>query len=122
MDFIITVAIIFGLPALTGWGWVRWSLQPKEHTVFARLSLAAFGLATLSSLLAVGSMVYSATTGGLPDYSPAFIRIFKSGMILSLAAIALGAAGAFRPSKLRWHAPVCGFGILMFWFFSAISE
>jgi hypothetical protein len=122
MDFIITVAIIFGLPALTVWGWVRWSLRSKQQTVFVKLSLAAFGISTLSSLLSVVTMIYSATTGGLPGYSPAFMRIFKTGMLLSVAAIGLGAAGAFRPSALRWHAPACGLGILMFWFFSAISE
>jgi len=122
MDFIITVAIIFGLPALTVWGWVRWSLRSQDRTVFANLSLAAFGMATLSSLLAVVTMIYSATTGGLSDYSPALMRVFKTGKLLSLAAIGLGAAGAVRPSALRWHAPACGLGILMFWFFSALSE
>lgn len=114
MSFIYPT-VLFGVPAVCVWGWVRWSFRTKERSTFPNLSLAGFGLATLSVLLAGSTMIYAATTGGVDDYPP-LLRVYKLGLGLSFGAIGLGVAGAWRPSALRWHGPVCGLGMFLFWF------
>jgi hypothetical protein len=121
-EFTITTAILFGLPALTVWGWFRWSVRTKERSVFASLSLAGFSVATLSSLLAVSTIIYSLTASAFSYYAPTLIGIYRWGALISLAGLTLSIAGAVRTNPLRWHAPICAFGIFLFWLFAAISE
>src|SRR5580704_12786984 len=120
------VALIIGgyvaAPALLIWGWVRWTQRPKPRSLRSILSLAGFVFATASSLLAVLATMYAVSIGGFPFYDPRLLQIFRWGILLSLIALALGISGAWRASSLRWHAPVCGVAILMFWAIAASSQ
>jgi hypothetical protein len=123
---IFWVALIIGgyvaAPALLIWGWVRWTQRPKPRSLCSILSLAGFSLATASALLAVLATMYAFSIGGFPFYDPRLLKIFRLGILLSLIALALGISGVWRPSSLRWHAPACGVGTLMFWTMAASSE
>src|SRR6266849_1817214 len=117
--WVFFAALIIGgfiaAPALLIWGWVRWTRQPQQRSIFPILSLAGFAFATASSLLAVSSVMYSVGICGFPYYDPRLLRIFRLGILLSLVGIALGIGGLWSPSSLRWHAPASAFRTLMFW-------
>jgi hypothetical protein len=66
-----------------------------------------FVLATASAALAVSSILF-AQFHHFPYYDPLLLRIFRTGTLLSLAGIAFGIGGAWRPTSLRWHAPASG--------------
>ena len=50
------------------------------------------------------------------------MRIYRLGALLSLAAMVFAIIGLLRPSPLRWHAPVCAVGTLVFWITAAAGE
>ena len=103
-----------GSPTILIWGWARWLGQPKPRTIPAILSIISFVLATASAVLAVSSVIF-AQFHHFPYYDPLLLRIFRTGVLLSLAGIALGVGGAWRTTSLRWHAPVSGIATLAFW-------
>jgi hypothetical protein len=78
-------------------------------------------LATASAVLAVSSIVF-AQFHHFPYYDPLLLRIFRTGTLLSLAGVAFGCSGAWRPTSLRWHAPISGIATLAFWFMAATGE
>jgi hypothetical protein len=97
-------------------------LQPKPKTVPAILSLLGFMLASASALLAVSAIAYSLIRGGFRYYDPVLMRIFGVGSLLSLGGLVFGLAGVWRPSSLRWHAPVSAIATLAFWIAAATGE
>ena len=119
---LLVAGIYFGLPALMISGWVQWFRRKQPRTVSSILSLIAFILATASGLLAVSSAMYAHAIGGFPFYDPLLLRIYRWGGLLSVSGIAFGISGIWRPSPLRWHAPACAVGTLLFWFASAMGE
>jgi hypothetical protein len=119
---LFALTVYAGMPALMVWGWVRWSRRTQPRTVFSILSLIGFTLATTSGLLAVSSLLYAHAIGGFPFYDPRLLRIYRWGGLLSLSGIVFGIGGVWRPSPVRWLAPVCSVGTLLFWFASAIGE
>jgi hypothetical protein len=122
--------VIFGIliflgylvaPVMLVWGWAWWGAQPKLKTIPSALSLIGFVFATVSAALAVSSAVY-AQIHGFPYYDPLLLRIFRWGLLLSLAGILFSIAGVWRKNSLRWHAPVCALGTLAFWIVAASGE
>jgi hypothetical protein len=101
------------------WGWARWINHPKLRTVPSILSLTGFVLAMASALLAVSSIAYAQVIHGFRFYDPLLMRLFRWGILLSLGAIMFGVGGVWRPSSLRWHAPVAAIGTLAFWAMAA---
>ena len=108
-------------PAMLIWGWLRWANQPRLRTIPSILSFAGFILATASAVLAVSSIAY-AQVHRFPYYDPLLLRIFRLGALLSLAGISFGIGGIWRPNALRWHAPVSGACMLLFWIMMASGE
>jgi hypothetical protein len=120
--FGILVALGFLVsPVMLVWGWVRWVKLPRPGTIVSVLSLIGFILATASALLAVLTTAY-AQIHHFPYYDPLLLRIFRWGVLLSLCGIVFGISGVWRPSSLRWHAPVSGLGMLAFWIMAASGE
>jgi hypothetical protein len=126
----ISIEIIYGILIALGYlmtpvalirGWARWTRQPKQCTALAIFSLIGFLFATASSILAVGSVAY-AQVHHFPYYDPLLLKIFRWGCLLSLAGIVFGIVGVWRPGSLRWHAPLCGIGMLAFWVLAAEGE
>ena len=116
---VLVAAGYFVLPVALIWGWARWTHLAKPRTAASVLSLAGFVLATASALLAVSSIAYAQAIHGYRFYDPGVMRIFRWGFLLSLGAIVFGLGGVWRPSSLRWHAPVAAIGTLAFWLMAA---
>ncbi|PYV14111.1 MAG: hypothetical protein DMG21_19205 [Acidobacteria bacterium] len=119
---LFVVGVYVAVPVVTVWGWVRWSKRSQPRTVFSMLSLVGFTLATASAFLAISSAIYAQAIGGFPFYDPLLLMIVKFGAVLSSAAIVFGIIGMWRRGPLRWHAPACGVGTFLFWFFTAMAE
>jgi hypothetical protein len=51
-----------------------------------------------------------------------WLRFYRWGGLLSLSGLVFGVAGVWRPGQVRWLAPVCSSGTLLFWFASAMGE
>jgi hypothetical protein len=60
--------------------------------------------------------------GGFPFYDPRLLKIYVCGLLLSLAGILCAIGGVWRAGPVRWHAPACAVGMLLFWFMAAIGE
>jgi hypothetical protein len=118
----VILFVLFGVggyvaaPALLVWGWARWVRRPKQRTLFSILSLIGFAFATVSAFFAVALVVYSRSLGGgLHHFDDRlFMKIFRSGELISRIGIISGILGVWRLSALRWHAPACAIGTLMF--------
>jgi len=119
---LFAIEIYLAVPAAMISGWVRWIKRRQPQTLSSILSLIGFTLASASGLLAISSVLYAQTIGGFPYYDPSLLRIYRWGVLLSLAAIMFAISGAWRPSPLRWYAPACAAGMLVFWFMSASGE
>jgi hypothetical protein len=119
---LFAVAIYVALPAAIVSGWVHWARRKQQLTVPLALSLIGFTLATASGLLAISSVVYALAIHGFRYYDPTLLRIFRWGGLLSLSGMVLGIGGIWRPSPLRWYAPCCAAGMLLFWFAMAAGE
>jgi len=121
--FGILIAVGYlGSPIILIWVWARWASQVRLRTVPSILSLTGFTLATASALLAVSSIAYALVIQGFRYYDPLLLRIFRWGILLSLGGIVFGMGGVWRPSSLRWHAPVSGACMLAFWIMAAAGE
>jgi hypothetical protein len=116
---ILALFLFFVLPGGIIWGWVRWTRRREPRNL---PSLIAFMFTSLSGLLAVSSIAYSNIVGGFYFYDPWLLKIYGVGILLSAVALVFGLAGMWRPSSLRWHAPICAAGSLVFWLLAASGE
>jgi hypothetical protein len=118
--FIVSTDIL--LPAAIIWSWVRWTKYEKGRSVISYLAAIGLAFATASALLAVSAIIYAQHIGGFPFYDPRLLRIYRWGALLSLIGITFAFGGVWKPSPLRWLAPACTFGTLLYWFGAAAGE
>ena len=118
--FLLTSYVL--LPTGLVWGWIRFAKTSASTNVAPRLSLLALALATTSACLAIGSMIYAHWIGGFPFYDPRLLRIYRYGILLSLTGFVASLGGLWKPGPLRWLAPACSFGTLLYWFGMASTE
>ncbi len=118
----VSLANILALPVIIAWGWIRWAKRSQPRNLSAILSLVGFLLGTASALLGIFTFLYSLAIHSFPHYDPLLLRIYAVGTLLSLSGIVSGIAGLWTPSAVRWHAPICSVGTLLFWFMAAIGE
>jgi len=118
---IIAALGYLGPPIILVWGWARWLSRPKTWSIPAILSMISLVLAIASALLAASSIVF-AQFHHFGYYDPLLLRIFRTGMLLSLGGIVFGISGVWRETSLRWHAPISGIATLAFWFMAASGE
>jgi len=107
-----------GVPLSLFMGWRKCKSVIAEKTFVAWLALTSLTIATLSTALAVGSLLH----GGWAYYDPTLMKIYRYGILLSLVAFVLGLAAIWKRTPIRWFAPIASFGMLMFWLGAAISE
>jgi len=120
---LLAVGMYLALPVVTISGWIRWAGRSHHYsTPSSILSVIGFTFATLSGVLAISSVMYAHAIGGFAFYDPLLLRIYRAGGLLSLTGIIFSLSGVWRPSVLRWHAPICSVGTLLFWFISAMGE
>lgn len=110
------------LPAAIILGWIRWVRRRAQATWLSRLSLPAFGLATVSGIVALISVIYAHAIGGFPYYDPRLLRFYRWGGILADVGLVLGIIECFRRNPLRWYAPLCALGMSVFWVAAAMGE
>lgn len=120
----IAVATTFLIPALLIWGWIRWSklhheVPPSRSFTF---SLLGFSLASASAALALATHLYARFIHSFPFYDPTLMKIYACGCLLSIVGIVFAVAGTGRPNPVRWFAPICAFGMLVFWLLAMTSE
>lgn len=118
----IAIGTVVVVPVLIIWGWVRWLKDNSPRTISLILSLLGFSFATASALLVLFTHLYGRFIRGFPSYDPTLMRIYACGCLLSSAAIALAIGGSGRRGPVRWLAPVCAFGTLLFWLIAISSE
>ena len=85
-------------------------------------SMAGLALGTASALLAIGAMLYTRLAGGFPFYDPALLRLYRWGILLSVAGVIFGAIGLRWSGPVRWYAPAVAAGTLLFWIAAAAGE
>jgi len=112
---IYLLVIYVVLPSMMIWGWIRWTTNNEQRTVFSVLSLIGFSLATLSIILAISSTLFARATRGLLLYDPFSLTIPAWGALISATGLVIVGVGLWRRSLLRWHALICSVGALMFW-------
>jgi hypothetical protein len=120
--WLIAVAITLCVPALLIWGWVRWAKKEMPRSRSSTLSLVGFALATASATLAVCTHLYAVFVSSFPVYDPTLLKIYACGCLLSVGGIGFAFAGTGRPNPVRWLAPVCAVGTLVFWLLAMGSE
>jgi hypothetical protein len=124
MSYVLPILFVLGvylaLPAVLVVGWVRWSRRRQIGRTWP--SLAGFSLGTASALLAVGAMLYARSSGGFPFYDPALLRIYRWGLLLSVAGLVFAAVGVRWSGPVRWYAPAAAVGTLLFWLGTAAGE
>lgn len=118
----LTLASYIVTPVGLVWGWIRWRRNPRPSGWSAYCASAGFLLATASTALAIGALLYSTAIGGFPYYDHRLLRIYAFGLCLSLFAFVASLGGVWKPGPLRWFAPVCAAGTAIFWFLTASSE
>jgi len=120
MMFVLCTDIV--LPAAIIYGWVRWAKSKATIAGLSVLSLVAFVLATSSALLAFGALLYAHLMRSFPFHDPTLMQIYRWGFLSSLGGFVLGFIGCWRRSALRWYAPVCSLGVVVFWIAAAWGE
>jgi hypothetical protein len=120
MIFLVVIGYLVASVALV-WGWVRFGKHEKPRALLPVLTLGGFLLATASALLAFGSVSY-AHFHYFRFYDPVLLKIFRTGLLLSFGAVLLSLTGVWRPSSLRWHAPISAFATTAFWILAADGE
>jgi len=120
--FLIAIVTFLFVPVLIIWGWVRWSKNKNPGSIFPTLSFIGFCFATASALLGLFSRLYAQFIRSFPFYDPTLMRIYACGGLLSLAAILFAIVGVWRRGPVRWHAPLCAIGTLLFWIIAMSTE
>lgn len=112
----LVIIFYLGVPVILIAGWIRVARAPQKSSP-CFISLSGFVLGSASAALAIGGMLWSAATGGFRYYAPELLRIFRIGILLSLAGLMVSLGGVWKRNSLRWHAPVLSLGMLLLWFF-----
>ena|SRR6185295_12119483 len=118
---LIEIGFYVAVPAGLVWGWIRLLRNRQSQITFLAPSLVAFALGTASAVLAIGATLFS-EAAGISGPDPSLLRIYRMGALLSLLGIVLAVVGVCRPGPLRWHAPACAMGTLIFWLVAASGE
>lgn len=122
LDLIGLIFIFICWPFIIIYGWVRWISRDLVEAARARISMAGHSLATLAFVLALASVLFSFTIGGFQYWDGSLIKLYKWGILLSLAGLLLGGIGMFRPGPLRWLAPLGSLSSLLFWLGASLGE
>lgn len=120
----IVVAVILyggiGVVLLAGcWRWIR---DPDRASPFSDLSLIGFAIGNVSVLLAISSILYARAIGGFRHYDPRLLKIYYSGLLISLIGLLVGLLGRGQLSRLRNFSPILSGVMLLFWFLQASTE
>jgi hypothetical protein len=118
----LTIGIVLIVPVLLLWGWLRWARNKDPRTTSSTLSLLGLSFSTASALLALFTHLYARFVRSFPFHDPALLIIYVGGCLFSSAAILFAIGGSGRKGPVRWIAPACAFGTLLFWLIAISSE
>ncbi|HTZ46934.1 MAG TPA: hypothetical protein VMH20_05050 [Verrucomicrobiae bacterium] len=120
--FLLAVTVTLSVPVLLVWGWVRWANDENPRSRSSTSSLVGFVLATASAGLALGTHLYAVFVHGFHGADPTLLKIYACGSLLSVVGIGFSFAGSGKPNPVRWLAPICSIGTLVFWLLAMGSE
>jgi hypothetical protein len=116
-------ALFLGLPlvifARAIWRWLRASPRIGVPAWRGYVAMVGIGLAGVSALLWVVSLIWARAIGGFPFYDPVLLRFYRWGFLTSALGLFVSLVGK---GKLRW--PTTGLSLLMsmLWFMAATGE
>jgi len=120
--WLVAITVTLLVPILLVWGWLRWSNDETPRSRSSTFSLIGFGLATASAGLAIGTHLYAVFVRSFRPADPTLLKIYACGSLLSVVGIGFSFAGSGRPNPVRWLAPICAIGTLVFWLLAMGSE
>ncbi len=114
--FLVLPLVIF---AWAIWRWLRASPRIGVPAWRSYVAIVAIGLAGVSALLWVVSLIWARAIGGFPFYDPVLLRFYRWGFLTSALGLFVSFVGK---GKLRW--PTTGLSLLMsmLWFMAATGE
>ena len=118
----IAIATVTVAPVLIVWGWIRYFRYRGPRTTASTLSLLGLSFSTASALLAVFTHLYARFIQSFPFYDPTLLGIYLCGCLLSSAGILFSVGGSAQRGPLRFLAPACASGTLLFWLLALSSE
>jgi hypothetical protein len=122
MNAFLAPALYIALPVTIIWGWLRWRNSTRIRSALPPLSFVGFVLASVSAALAVLAVILAVFIGGFRYYDGRLLTIYALGVLLSFAGLVFALIGSWRTGPLRWHAPLCSLGTLLFWIISISHE
>ena len=104
--------------------WALWRWRKIEHRVESPdwrdyTGLGAFGLAGVSLLLWLVSVIWALAVTGFPYYSPMLLRFYRLGLLSGFIGLIACVPGK---GKLRWPALVISFMMVVVWMLTASRE
>jgi hypothetical protein len=120
--WLLAITVTLLVPILLVWGWLRWSNDENPRSRSSTFSLVGFVLATASAGLALGTHLYAVFVRGFRAADPTLLKIYACGSLLSVVGIGFSFAGSGKPNPVRWLAPMCAIGTLVFWLLAMGSE
>jgi hypothetical protein len=123
LDCDVWPIVIFAIISVTVLaGWIRWIRTNAHRTEDSRLSTAALVISSMSWFLAVGGTFYATVVQPFEYFDPVLILIVRSGLGLSVLALAFSLMALRIPSSTRWHTLFASVGTLSFWLVAASLE
>lgn len=119
---IVAVALCGGICIVLLVSWSKGIRDPNRTNPLSDLSLIGFAIGIVSVLLAIGSVLYARASGGFRHYDPRLLRIYWSGLLISLVGLVVGLLGRGRSSRLRNFSPLLSGVMLLFWLLQASTE
>jgi hypothetical protein len=122
---IFGLAVVLGIPALVGWGFICWHRNPPQKlSTTIVCSLTGFISASLSALLAACAALYQTYTHP-PDLlavPPIPENVLNLGLLTAALGLILGLCGAIGKSPVRWKTPPLSAMLILLWFGMAFAQ
>lgn len=119
---VMALVAFAGVPIAIIWGWVRWARDSGGSTFWSKVSFVGFLLANASVCTCVVGVASARDVGGFPDYGPQVSKMMWIGACISPIGFVISLIGCWRPSVLRWIAPLSAAGAMALWVITAGSE
>ena len=119
---LMALVAFVGAPLAIIWGWVRWAKDSSRSTFWSKACFVGFLLANASICIWIGGVVYAQIIGGFAYYDPRLMKMISIGLWLAFVGVLTSFIGCWRPSVLRWIAPLSAAGALFFWIIAATGE
>ena len=119
---LVFLVVMYALLCTVVFWWVRWlRSESRFPDPFWRsvLALMSFGLASLSVLILLVSVLHSHLRGGFEHYDPLLMLYMRSGFFSAFAGFLVA---PFGKGYLRWKALLLSLAMMLIWIGLAMGE